>query len=77
MRKFYIGLLSLFFTVVSHAENAVEASLSTLPPTPFILDQPVRTFALVVGLVCLAITFHQALFNQKPDEMAKVKVLKD
>lgn len=77
MRKYFIGLLTFFFAVISHAENAVEASLSALPPTAYILDQPVRAFALVLGLVCLAITFHQALFRQQPDETAKVKVLKD
>lgn len=77
MRKYFIGLLSLFFAVISHAENAVEASLSALPPTPLILDQPVRAFALVIGVVSIAITFHKALFRQQSVETAKVRVSKD
>lgn len=77
MKTYSIGLLTFFLAVISHAENAVGISVSALPPTSFFWDQPDRAFALIVGVVAVAITFQQAIFRKHPAKLARVNVTKD
>ena len=77
MQKYFIGLLSFFLAAISHAENAVGVSVSALPPTSFFWNQPDRAFALIVGVVAVAITFQQAIFRKQPAKLARVNVTID